>query len=137
MYHSRARWQSHWSYSKTKGLYHVAHDQPKEANSADEELSLDQFHHRMGHILTGVARKLVEKGFVTGVHLESTASSGPFFCESCVYAKATQKLVPKLRDGECANKFGDEIHSDLWGPAPVATREERNIILLSQMTCLT
>ena len=30
---------------KTKGLYHVAHDQPEEANLADEELSLDQFHH--------------------------------------------------------------------------------------------
>ena len=35
------------------------------------ELTIDQFHCRMGHISVGVAQKLVEKGFVTGVRLES------------------------------------------------------------------
>ena len=34
---------------KLKGLYHVIHDQPEYVNSAEEELTLDQFHHRMGH----------------------------------------------------------------------------------------
>jgi hypothetical protein len=107
---------------KTKGLYRVVHDQLDQVNSADEELSLDQFHRRMGHISIGVARKLVNNGFVTGVRLESTAPGEPHFCESCVYAKATRKPVPKVRDGERATKFGEEIHSDLWGPAPVETK---------------
>ena len=107
---------------KTKGLYRVVHDQLESVNSVDEQLSLDQFHRRMGHISVEVARKLVEKGFVTGVRLEPTPSGEPFFCESCVYAKATRKPVPKVRDGERATKFGEEIHTDLWGPAPIATK---------------
>ena len=52
---------------KMKGLYRVAHDEHESANAVDEELTLDQFHHWMGHISTGVARKLVEKGFMTSV----------------------------------------------------------------------
>ena len=107
---------------KIKGLYRVAHSEHEFANAIDEELTLDQFHRRMGHISAGVARKLVDKGFITGVRLEPTSSGEPLFCESCIYAKATRKPVPKTRDGERATKFGDEIHTDLWGPAPVATK---------------
>ena len=73
---------------KTKGLYHVTHDEPETAHVADEELTLDQFHHRMGHILAGIAHRLVEKGLVTRVWIELT-SSGDYFCESCVYTKVT------------------------------------------------
>ena len=104
---------------KTKGLYRVVHNEPETAHAADEELTLDQFHHRMGHILMGVAHRLVKNGFVTGVSLELTPSGNPFFCESCVYAKVTWKPIPKAHKGEQATKFGDEVHSDLWGPAPV------------------
>ena len=43
---------------KTKGLYRIAYNQPEKDNSAEEELTLDQFHWWMGHILTGVAHKL-------------------------------------------------------------------------------
>ena len=71
---------------KIKELYCVVHDQLEHANSADEELTLDQFHRQMGHVSVGVAWKLVENGFVTGVHLEPTPSGEPFFCELCIYA---------------------------------------------------
>ena len=77
-----------------RGLYRVAHE-PEMANIAIEVLTLDQFHRRMGHISTEVARKLVDNGFVTGVRLETTPSGEPHFCESCVYAKATRKPVAK------------------------------------------
>jgi hypothetical protein len=103
------------------GLYKVAHE-PEVVNAAIEVLTLDQFHRRMGHVSQEVARKLIEKGFVTGVRLETTPTGDPFFCESCVYAKATRKPVAKAREGERATEFGGEIHSDLWGPAPVATK---------------
>lgn len=92
------------------------------AKSQKRPRDLDQFHRRMGHISPDVARKLVTKGFVTGVHLDETESGDPFFCESCVYAKATRKPILKARQGERATEFGGEIHSDLWGPAPVATK---------------
>ena len=93
----------------------------------------------MGHISVEVARKLVEKGFVTGVRLEPTPSGEPFFCESCVYAKATRKPVPKVRDGKHATKFGEEIHTDLWGPAPITTKGGKKyyITFTDDMSCLT
>ena len=107
---------------KKKGLYCVAHNQSEEVNSPDEELSLDQFHRWMGHISARVTWKLIEKGFVTGIQLKLTSSGEPYFCKSCMYAKATWKPVLKTCDGECTTKFGNKIYSDLWGAAPVATK---------------
>ena len=70
------------------GLYRVAHNSDI-ANTATEVLSLDQFHHCMGHISPETTRKLVTNGLVTEVKLEISLSGNPFFCESCIYAKAT------------------------------------------------
>jgi len=50
----------------------------------------------MGHISLVVAQKHIKDGFVTGVRLETMPSGEPHFCESCVYAKATQKPVTKV-----------------------------------------
>ena len=77
-----------------RGLYWVAHE-PEMANVTTEVLTLDQLHRRMGHISTEVVQKLIDKGFVTGVRLETTPSGEPHFCESCVYAKAMRKPVSK------------------------------------------
>jgi len=74
----------------------------------------------MGHISPGIAKKLVENGLVTGVRV-NTNGGDTVFCESCVYTKATRKPVTKEHEGERASIFGSEIHSDLWGPVPVAT----------------
>jgi hypothetical protein len=104
-----------------KGLYRVEHE-PDSANAVDEILTLDQLHRRMGHISPTTARKLVNNKFVTGLRLEYTPTGDPFFCESCVYAKAIRKSVQKAREGERASTFGQEIHSDVWGPAPVESR---------------
>ena len=101
-------------------VYKVEHEEAV-ASAAEERLTLDQFHRRMGHISIDVARKLIKDNMVAGVRLEYTPSKN-FFCASCVYAKATRKSVPKLREGERADVFGGEIHSDLWGKAPVESR---------------
>lgn len=71
-----------------KGLYCVEHSS-KTAEVAIEEITLTQFHHQMGHISPETTQKLIQKSFVTGVCLETTASRNPFFCKSCVYAKLT------------------------------------------------
>ena len=94
------------------------------ANSAVEGITLDQLHCCMGHISPAITKKLISQGFVTGVKLVS-APDAEFFCESCVYAKVTRKPVPKTRKGKCAKKFGEEVHSNLWGPAPVETKGGR------------
>ena len=72
----------------SKGLYHVEHES-EAANTAEEKLTLMKFHRRMGHISADTACKLVIKGFVTGVCLDENRNDENFFCESCVYAKAT------------------------------------------------
>jgi hypothetical protein len=84
-----------------RGLYRVEH-YPDSANVATEELTLDQFHRRMGHISHESARKLVSEGLVTGISLDLTGPVKTFFCESCIYAKSSRKPISKVREGERA-----------------------------------
>ena len=60
---------------------------------------------------------MVKKGLIEGVELEEV--SEVVVCESCEWAKGERKLVQKVREGERCTAVEDEIHSDLWGPAPV------------------
>jgi hypothetical protein len=117
-----------------RGLYRVERSS-ETAEVAVEEITLDQLHRRMGHISPETAQKLVQKGFVTGVRLETTASGDPFFCESCTYAKSTRKPIQKVRGGERATVFGGEVHSDVWGPAPVETKGGRRYYITYTDDC--
>ena len=91
------------------GLYKVVQDEYISANAVEETLTLNQFHRRMGHISPKTAHHLIEKGLVTGIHLEPNGDQ-EFFCESCVYAKATHLSVPKNREGSRTIKFSDKVH---------------------------
>ncbi|THH08422.1 hypothetical protein EW146_g8993 [Bondarzewia mesenterica] len=107
------------------GLYRVVHDSSAQDKAgAAEELTVMEFHHRMGHVAPSMAKRLVEKGFVMGIKLVDSALGDPLFCESCVFAKAHRKPVPKMHEGEWATTFGGEVHSDLWGPARITTLSE-------------
>src|SRR5258707_8039374 len=44
--------------------------------------------------------------------------SVPFTCDSCEYAKTTRKSIRKERTEALAQNFGEEIHTDVWGPSP-------------------
>jgi GAG-pre-integrase domain len=112
---------------KTKrGLYKVTHDGDAcTACTAEDVVGVKDLHSRLGHVSPNAARKLVEKGLVTGIRLDKSKDDEPTFCEACVYAKATRKPIAKERQGERAQNFGDEIHTDVWGPAPVATPRGR------------
>jgi hypothetical protein len=92
--------------------YKMEHEKEM-VNVAEETLMLNQLHRRMGHASIQVIRDLVTHGMVTGLRLEYTPTGKLFFCESCMYGKATQKSVSKICEGEHATIFGGEIHSDL------------------------
>ena len=127
------------SIPKTRhGLYKVVQDEYLSANIVEETLTLNQFHHQMGHISLKTARHLVEKGLVTGICLEPNGDQ-EIFCKSCVYAKATHLLVPKNREGSRTIKFGNEVHLDLLGPAPIETKGKCRyyITYTDDCTCLT
>ena len=57
-----------------------------------------------------------------GIYLKYTPSDQKILCESCVYAKATRKNIPKIHEGKRASEFGGEVHSDLWGKSPVESK---------------
>jgi len=82
-----------------------------------QTLSITELHRRLGHVSHDRARLLVRKGLIEGVELEPNEE--PAVCESCEWAKGERKSVTKVREGERRTAVGDEIHSDLWGPAPV------------------
>ena len=100
------------------GLYRVEH--PVSAHAAMETVTVDELHRRMGHIVPDAARNLVKEGLVTGIALDE--SHAPSSCDSCTFAKMTRKAITKERVRPRAANFGDEIHSDVWGPAPVLTK---------------
>jgi hypothetical protein len=95
--------------SGSKASAHVA--------AANEVLSINDLHRRMGHVSHERAKLLVKKGLVEGVTLED--NSEVIVCESCEWAKGQRKEISKVREEERRTAVGDEVHSDLWGPAPV------------------
>ena len=108
------------------------------ANASEEWLTLDKLHHHMGHISLDAARKLLKDKIITGVWLEYSPTK-KFFCASCVYTKATQKPAPKVRESNRAEVFGGEVHSDLWGKAPVESKGGKKyyVTFIDNKTCLT
>jgi transposase InsO family protein len=42
----------------------------------------------------------------------------PFICNSCEYAKTTRKPICKEHTAPPAQTFGEEVHTDVWGPSP-------------------
>ena len=61
----------------------------------------------------------MRNGVIEGLEADLTITIQP--CASCEYGKATQKPIKKTHEELRASKFGDEIHSDVWGLSPVQT----------------
>lgn len=105
------------------GLYRVltkgtkAYAYTANLDNNDKPLSIDELHRRLGHVSHDRAKLLVDKGLVKGVTLEG--GNEKTVCESCEWAKGARKKVTKIREDERCAGVGDEIHSDLWGEAPV------------------
>ena len=60
---------------------------------------------------------MIKDNLVDGVKLNK--SSDIRSCDSCEYAKAHRKPSQKEQDLLHASNLGEEIHSDVWGLAPV------------------
>jgi len=74
----------------------------------------------MGHIAPTSAHKLVEDRLVTRIALNPELHKE--HCDTCIYVCATHQPVLKVRVSEQASHFGDKIHTDIWGPAPMSMR---------------
>jgi hypothetical protein len=106
-------------------LYKVTHS-PESANVV-ESLSIMELHHRLGHIAVASTRKLVDSGAIIGVSLDPDSEETA--CDACVYARATQLPIASARITPPTQNFGDEIHTDVWGPSCVLTRQGRKYFI--------
>ncbi len=100
------------------GLYRIKHT--GESVHAVETISVMELHRRMGHIVPASACALIEKNLVTGIKLDPDSRETQ--CDACIFACATRKPVPKLHIGPQAQRFGEEVHTDVWGPLPVTSK---------------
>ncbi|OSD00476.1 hypothetical protein PYCCODRAFT_1371163, partial [Trametes coccinea BRFM310] len=109
------------------GLYRVVNPGVEVAAPVSEKgpvkqkrmVSLEELHRMMGHVSYDVARAAVAKGLVEGV--EIAPGTAPAVCDACEHAKMTRKPIARERIRPRATEIGGELHSDLWGPAPVQT----------------
>ena len=93
------------------------------AHVAMKTMSLKELHVVLGHISAHMIKDLYRHGRIPGIQLTDTSTD--FECRPCILAKSTHKHVPKVRKGGHAYAFADEVHSDLWGPAHMATLGRR------------
>ena len=104
--------------ARPNGLYRV--DRPiASAAAAQEQVDILTIHRRLGHISANSIRDLIRANAATGLHPIDLHS--PISCDSCEHAKATRKIIRKSTINPRAQAFGDEVHTDVWGPAPVKT----------------
>ena len=103
---------------ESRGLYQVykpGNGEQVNAANPNEMLMIDKLHRHLGHVSHERAKLLVVKGLAKGLSLDR--ESQPTVCESCEWAKSTRKTVVKEREGGKCAAVGDEVHSDIWGPA--------------------
>jgi hypothetical protein len=82
-------------------------------------LTIDELHCHIGHVSHSAVRASVWKKLVLGIELDKLSEAT--VCESCKWEKGVWKEIQKTCDGNCAMAIGNEVHLDLWGPAPIET----------------
>ena len=103
--------------ASVNGLYKVKHKFVGAATTKHVDILM--LHKQLGHISADTIQALVLNNAVTRLQLLNPNSS--FTCDSCKCAKAIRKPIKKERTSKPTQAFGDEIHSDLWGPSPIST----------------
>ena len=102
------------------GLYKIVaakrSSQEQSANVVSEKMTISEAHNKLGHISHEAIKHAVSKGLITGIELEPGPK--PEFCEACAKAKSARQPFPKESETR-AQKFGERVHWDLWGPASV------------------
>ena len=105
---------------KIDGLYRVKRGniRTEEANIATrtQRLSLAEAHRALGHIHHAAVKHAVNTGKIQGIEIIDT--SDPTFCDACAQAKPHRQPFPDKAKNQ-AEKFGERIHADIWGPASV------------------
>ena len=82
-------------------------------------------------------KHMLDDGAIHGVELDGSLTLSS--CESCEYAKMTQRPIKRARVEPRASAFGEEIHSNMWGKSPVMTpgHKEYYVSFTDDYSCWT
>ncbi|PPQ82486.1 hypothetical protein CVT24_005670 [Panaeolus cyanescens] len=94
-----------------------AKDQSGHRSAMVANISLLEFHRRMGHLNFDYCRKMVKHGMVEGVTVEDVGEKVGL-CRECVEAKIARKPFPKASQS-VFRVYGEKVVADVWGPAAV------------------
>ena len=105
---------------RANGLYRLVNagkgSPTDNANVVAGKMSISEAHRKLGHISHSAIRNAISTGQITGIDLDM--DSKPEFCEPCAKAKSARVPFPQKSDTR-AEKYGERVHWDLWGPASV------------------
>ena len=119
----------------SNGLYRVKHQSKAFAGAAQtaQMLSMEELHHHLSHISPAMILEMLSKGMVEGIKLDPVHET---MGQSCENVKATRKPIGNICGPRCHEHFGDEVHSDVWGPTPVQTQGHKLYYIVKQQTSL-
>jgi hypothetical protein len=104
----------------SEGLYKVVammqFKKSKMANAVTRKMSMTDAHKKLSHISCSSLKYAIANGLIDGIDVDIT--SKPDFCKACAKAKSVCQPLPKESDTR-AEKFGKQVHWDLWGLASV------------------
>lgn len=87
---------------------------------------IHQWHTRFGHRNPKIIRCLTNNNLATDMNVNDCPIKQ--VCECCIKGKISRKAFPKESKSHAKQPF-DLIHSDLCGPMPIHTPEERRYLM--------
>ncbi|SJL02247.1 uncharacterized protein ARMOST_05573 [Armillaria ostoyae] len=111
------------------GLYRlrvpVPHPEAYHVDDGPCIVTPDELHRLMGHLPVDAAKKLVKDQLVDGLELDEGSPTSKDQCPSCLHGRMTRKAVSKSRENDASGGVGDQVHSDVWGPATIETPQHK------------
>ena len=107
---------------KTNGLYRISAPWivPDAAHVAikAQRLTFYEAHRVFGHLNYAAVKHAISTEKVSGIEIEDLDNAP--FCDACAQAKPHRLPFPEKASNR-AEKFGERIHTDVWGPTATAS----------------
>jgi hypothetical protein len=101
------------------------------------EMSVMELHRRLRHISVASTCKLVTSRAVQGIELNP--NSKEVDCNVCTFVHTTCLPMSKPCTSIPTQNFGDEVHTDVWGPLSIAMHQGQRYFasFTDDCTCFT